>query len=71
MQKYARMALGIARKNGMHLVLDADALLIVGSDPETIRGYRRVILTPNVVEFKRLSEAVVRIRSAYLVFMSA
>jgi ATP-dependent NAD(P)H-hydrate dehydratase len=58
MQKYAKMAIGIARQNGMNLVLDADSLLIVGSEPETIRGYRRVILTPNVVEFKRLGEAV-------------
>jgi ATP-dependent NAD(P)H-hydrate dehydratase len=58
MQKYAKMALGIARQNGMYLVLDADSLLIVGAEPETIRGYRRVVLTPNVVEFKRLGEAV-------------
>ena len=42
----------------MFLVLDADALLLVGQDHAMIKGYRRAILTPNVVEFKRLSEQV-------------
>lgn len=44
---------------GMYLVLDADALLLVGQEQGLIKGYRRAILTPNVVEFKRLSEQVV------------
>ena len=44
---------------GMFLVLDADSLLLVGHDHALIKGYRRAILTPNVVEFKRLSEQVV------------
>lgn len=43
----------------MFIVMDADALLLVGNDPSIIKGYRRVVLTPNVVEFKRLSENVV------------
>lgn len=43
----------------MYLVLDADALLLVGQEQGLIKGYRRAILTPNVVEFKRLSEQVV------------
>ena len=43
----------------MFVVLDADALWMVGQDLSLIRGYRRAILTPNVVEFKRLSEKVV------------
>jgi ATP-dependent NAD(P)H-hydrate dehydratase len=45
----------------MFLVLDADALYVVGRHLELIKGYRRAVLTPNVVEFKRLSEQVVRI----------
>lgn len=43
----------------MYLVMDADALLLVGKDHSIVKGYRRAILTPNVVEFKRLSEQVV------------
>ena len=44
---------------GMFLVMDADVLLLVGNDPSLIKGYRRAVLTPNVVEFRRLSEQVV------------
>lgn len=43
----------------MFLVLDADSLLLVGMDHSLIKGYRRAVLTPNVVEFKRLSEQLV------------
>lgn len=43
----------------MYLVLDADSLLLVGQDHSLVKGYRRAVLTPNVVEFKRLSEQVV------------
>ena len=50
------------RAQAMFLVLDADALLLVGQDPSSVRGYRRAILTPNVMEFKRLSEQLVRRR---------
>ncbi|RXW21680.1 hypothetical protein EST38_g4174 [Candolleomyces aberdarensis] len=58
MQSYAKLAISLARQRGMYLVLDADALLLVGHDPSIIKGYRRAVLTPNVVEFKRLSEQV-------------
>ncbi|KZT21615.1 Ribokinase-like protein [Neolentinus lepideus HHB14362 ss-1] len=58
MQDYARMALRIAKEQGMFLVLDADALWMVQQDVDLIRGYRRAVITPNVMEFKRLSEAV-------------
>ena len=44
----------------MFLVLDADSLLLVGMDHSLVKGYRRAVLTPNVVEFKRLSEQLVR-----------
>ncbi|KIJ65544.1 hypothetical protein HYDPIDRAFT_110647 [Hydnomerulius pinastri MD-312] len=56
MQSYAKMALSLARSKAMFLVLDADALWMVGQDLSLIKGYRRAVLTPNVVEFKRLSE---------------
>lgn len=40
------------------LILDADGLWILLSDPGVIHGYSRAILTPNAVEFARLQEAV-------------
>ncbi|KIK50461.1 hypothetical protein GYMLUDRAFT_182735 [Collybiopsis luxurians FD-317 M1] len=58
MQNFAKLALNLARERGMFLVLDADALLLVGQDVSLIQGYRRAVLTPNVVEFQRLSEQV-------------
>ncbi|KAF4610934.1 hypothetical protein D9613_007005 [Agrocybe pediades] len=58
MQSYAKMAVSIAKERGMFIVLDADALYMVGKDMSIIKGYRRAVLTPNVVEFKRLSEEV-------------
>ena len=42
----------------MYLVLDADALWLVGQELSLIKGYRRAVLTPNIVEFKRISEQV-------------
>ncbi|KAK7677588.1 hypothetical protein QCA50_019399 [Cerrena zonata] len=58
MQKFAKLAINIAKDQSMFIVMDADALLLVGNDPSIVKGYRRVVLTPNVVEFKRLSESV-------------
>ncbi|KNZ75139.1 hypothetical protein J132_04624 [Termitomyces sp. J132] len=58
MESFAKLALSLARKQAMFLVLDADALWLLGKDISLIRGYRRAVVTPNVVEFKRLSEQV-------------
>jgi ATP-dependent NAD(P)H-hydrate dehydratase len=58
MESFAKMALSLARSKGMFVVLDADALWMVGKDLSLIKGYRRAVITPNVVEFKRLSEQV-------------
>lgn len=58
MESFARMALSLARARGMFVVLDADALWMIGKDLSLIKGYRRAVVTPNVVEFKRLSEQV-------------
>jgi len=68
MQNCARVALDVAKEQGMFLVLDADSLYMVGRQLDLIRGYRRAVLTPNVVEFKRLSEQVVRIASHMLLW---
>ncbi|TFY79604.1 hypothetical protein EWM64_g4408 [Hericium alpestre] len=56
MQAFARMALNVAKEQGMFLVIDADGLYLVGQELDLVKGYRRAVLTPNVVEFKRLSE---------------
>ncbi|KAJ7576994.1 Ribokinase-like protein [Mycena floridula] len=58
MISYAKLALSIARSKDMFVVLDADALWMVGQDISVVKGYRRAVVTPNVVEFKRLSEQV-------------
>jgi len=58
MQSYAKMAVALAKERAMFIVLDADGLYMVGQDVSIIKGYRRAVVTPNVVEFKRLSEQV-------------
>ncbi|EEP76649.1 conserved hypothetical protein [Uncinocarpus reesii 1704] len=47
-----------ARAKHIPMVLDADALMLVQSDPALVKGYDGCILTPNVVEFGRLAEAL-------------
>jgi ATP-dependent NAD(P)H-hydrate dehydratase len=47
-----------ARDKGLAVVMDADALALVGTDPSVVSGYRAAVLTPNVVEFGRLCDAV-------------
>ena len=61
MISHAKTALGLAKENGMYVLLDADALWMLGRDVGMLKGYRRAVITPNVVEFQRLSEAVVRL----------
>ena len=56
MTSFAKLALALARSKGMFIVLDADAIWIAGNDLPIIKGYRRAVITPNVVEFKRLRE---------------
>lgn len=56
MLSFARLALNIAKEQGMFIVLDADGLYMAGHQLDLVRGYRRAVLTPNVVEFKRLSD---------------
>ena len=59
MINFAKLAVNIAKEQGMYLVLDADALWMIGHDLALVNGYRRAVPTPNVMEFKRLSENVV------------
>lgn len=62
MQSCAREALNMARELDIGVVVDADGLWLLNSEPDLVRkwdGIPRVILTPNVMEFKRLCSAVV------------
>lgn len=63
MQLAARTAIRLARENDLYIVLDADGLFLVQNDPSVVRGYKRAVLTPNVVEFGRLAEACVSCES--------
>jgi len=56
MTSFAKLALALAQAKGMFVVLDADALWMAGDDLSIIKGYCRAVVTPNVVEFKRLRE---------------
>lgn len=47
-----------ARDKNMPIVMDADALQIVQRDPDLVSGYKEAVLTPNVVEFKRLWDSL-------------
>jgi len=59
MQNAAKMAISLARQNNMYVVLDADGLFLVCNEPDVIKGYKRAVLTPNVVEFGRLCDTMV------------
>ncbi|KAK4128984.1 Ribokinase-like protein [Parathielavia appendiculata] len=58
MQDTCALVIRAARDKGMPMVLDADALMLVQRDPELVRGYGLAVLTPNVVEFGRLTQAL-------------
>ncbi|KAK2188435.1 hypothetical protein NP493_132g04007 [Ridgeia piscesae] len=47
-----------AKEQELPLVIDADGVYMITHNPAIIRDYKRVILTPNVVEYARLFEAV-------------
>ncbi|KAG6130482.1 hypothetical protein E4U38_004447 [Claviceps purpurea] len=58
MQDTVSRVIQAAREKKILMVLDADALQLVQKRPELVRGYREAILTPNVVEFGRLWDAL-------------
>jgi ATP-dependent NAD(P)H-hydrate dehydratase len=60
MQSCARAALELARSLDIGVVVDADGLWLLNSEPGLVKGLEgRIVLTPNVMEFKRLATAVV------------
>lgn len=58
MQATVARVIKAAREAKMPVVMDADALQLVQKDPDVIRGYKYAVLTPNVVEFKRLCDTL-------------
>lgn len=58
MQATCKKVITAARERQIPIVMDADALQIVNTEPSFVSGWKEVILTPNVVEFARLAQAV-------------
>ncbi|XP_019500299.1 PREDICTED: ATP-dependent (S)-NAD(P)H-hydrate dehydratase [Hipposideros armiger] len=56
----AKGILEASKARGVPVIIDADGLWLVAQQPGLIQGYRKAVLTPNHVEFSRLSEAVLR-----------
>ena len=59
-QKQVKAVIAAAKKHNppVPMVLDADALWLVQTDPDLVKGHKECILTPNVVEFGRLAKSV-------------
>nr|XP_019586635.1 PREDICTED: ATP-dependent (S)-NAD(P)H-hydrate dehydratase isoform X2 [Rhinolophus sinicus] len=49
-----------SKARGVPIVIDADGLWLIAQQLTLIQGYQKAILTPNHVEFSRLSEAALR-----------
>lgn len=58
MQDTIARVIEAARKQNLPVVLDADALQAVQKRPDLVKGYALAVLTPNVVEFGRLCNAL-------------
>lgn len=50
--------IGKARERKIPIVIDADGLHFVTQNPGIVQGYSKAVLTPNIMEFSRLYEAV-------------
>lgn len=53
----AKAAVEAARRLGVPVVMDADALALVQADPSLAKGHSACVLTPNAVELQRLQAA--------------
>ncbi|XP_066236658.1 ATP-dependent (S)-NAD(P)H-hydrate dehydratase isoform X1 [Saccopteryx leptura] len=53
-----RGILEASKARAIPVVIDADGLWLITQQPALIQGYQKAVLTPNHVEFSRLSEAV-------------
>ncbi|KAG8954629.1 hypothetical protein FRC04_011062 [Tulasnella sp. 424] len=57
-QSMGRVAIEVAKAQEKYIVLDADGLWLIQNEPHLVKDYKRAILTPNVVEFKRLCDSM-------------
>lgn len=48
----------IARELDIPLIIDGDGLWALNTNLNVVRGFRKTILTPNIVEYKRLCEKI-------------
>ncbi|ESO97453.1 hypothetical protein LOTGIDRAFT_114759 [Lottia gigantea] len=53
---YAENVIHKAKAMCLPIVIDADGLFLITQKPDLIKGYKRAILTPNVMEFSHLYE---------------
>lgn len=58
LQTRAKKLINIAKARSMPLVMDADSLMMVIEEPNLIRSYSKVLLTPNRIELQRLLSAL-------------
>ena len=47
-----------AKEIDLPLVLDADGLFLLSQKPELLKHYHNAVITPNIVEYRRISEAM-------------
>lgn len=53
-QEIARKVIDKAKKANLPVIFDGDALYLVSLEPDTVKGYKNAILTPNAMEYARL-----------------
>ncbi|KAF9958035.1 hypothetical protein BGZ72_000966 [Mortierella alpina] len=58
MLQSAKHAIEKAKELEMPIVIDADGLFLIQNEPDLVQGYTKAVLTPNLVEFGRLCEAM-------------
>ncbi|EFA77306.1 carbohydrate kinase-like protein [Heterostelium album PN500] len=61
--KSAKEVIKAARNINLPMVLDGDALRLICEDLELVKGYDKVILTPNFVEYRALSDAAKKLNN--------
>lgn len=56
--KTVKNLIGHIRNRNIPLVIDADGLSLVAQEPGLIENYKNAVLTPNIVEYGRLAQAL-------------
>ncbi|GME66794.1 unnamed protein product [[Candida] boidinii] len=58
MLKTLELIVNELKKSGKPIILDADALYLLSTSPKLIKNYSNCVITPNIVEFKRICNAI-------------